>query len=217
MSMDDVVCKWNTPERRAEIVNAPEPFQGFTFASYPRDVPHDFSTYAATTASSNMRRSVILHGTQGSGKTGLGVCALQMFARQRVGSLFQWNVLTAERATPVEKDEQVFPAPCWFERWSAILARNRRADWDEVGWFDALDDVTVLMLDDIGSETGTEFRQSLMLRHLEWAEDKKERMLILTLNTAPPQWEKVLGERVADRLLEQRRFLTVRVPGGSLR
>jgi len=215
--MDNVVCAWNTPDHRAQLTNTPRSFGGFSFASYPRTVPQDFSKYVASTSASNSRRSVVLHGTQGSGKTGLGVCALSTFARQGVGSLFQWNVLTAERTTPVEKDEQVFPSPCWFERWSSILARNRKTDWDEVGWFESLDDVTVLMLDDVGVETGTPYREALLLRHLEWAEDDDRRMLILTLNDPPSKWPKVVGERVADRMIEQRRFLAVHVPGESLR
>jgi DNA replication protein DnaC len=73
------------------------------------------------------------------------------------------------------------------------------------------------MLDDVGAETGTQYRQALLLRHLEWAEDRRGRRLILTLNDPPSKWKDALGERAADRLLEQRRFLSVPVPGRSLR
>lgn len=212
--LDNTEMPWNTPESRVELINAPEPFAGVRLNTYPRGVPPEIQRYVENAADTD--RSIVLHGAQGVGKTGLGVCVLRSLASAGFGSLFQWNVLTTP-GQKYEPDEKLEPSPCWFERWSRLLARNRREHWDEEGWFDQLENVTVLMLDDIGVDTGTQYRQSFLLRHLEWAEDRRGRRLILTLNDPPKAWEKSLGERAADRMLEQRRFLTVHVPGGSLR
>lgn len=215
--LDKDVMPWNTPGARAALVNAPEPFSGLSFATYPRAVPSEFLNYVAFLAeSSRLRKSVVLHGAAGSGKTGLGVCMLRALAEAGVGDAFQWNVLTAPGAA-AEAEEAPTPSPVWFERWSRLLARNRREHWDEEGWFEQLDGVDVLMLDDVGVDTGTPYRQSFLLRHLEWAEDRAGRALVLTLNDPPLRWGAVLGERAADRMLERRRFLSVHVPGGSLR
>jgi len=206
---------WNTPASRAARVNAPEPYAGLGFATYPRPVPAPLLSLAADAPAAPL--SLVLYGAQGTGKTGLGVALLRQFAEAGAGDLFQWNVLTAPDQAAPESGECPFPAPCWFERWSRLLARNRREHWDEEGWFEQLEDVAVLMLDDVGAETGTQYRQALLLRHLEWAEDRRGRRLILTLNDPPSQWEAVVGERAADRMLERRRFLAVSVPGESLR
>lgn len=210
--LDATMMPWNTPAARAALVNVPEPYAGLTFETYPRPVPALIAKYAAY----DTDKGLVLHGAQGTGKTALAICILRQRACSGFGSMFQWNVLTAPQAL-CEEGESPAPAPVWFERWSRLLAQNRRERWDEAGWFEQLEDVSVLMLDDIGVDTGTPYRQSLLLRHLEWAEDRAGRRLFLTLNDPPSEWERLLGERVADRLAEARRFLVVHVPGGSLR
>ena len=212
--LDEIEMRWNTPGARAALINAPLPYAGLTFLTYPRVVPEALLAFVVDTRESG---SLVLYGAQGTGKTALGVAALRRFAAAGVGSQFQWNVLTAPDQAPLERGERPDPSPVWFERWSNLLALNRRQDWDEAGWFEQLGDVTVLMLDDVGAETGTQYRQALLLRHLEWAEDRRGRRLVLTLNDSPSQWKRVLGERAADRMLERRRFLVVPVPGESLR
>jgi DNA replication protein DnaC len=217
-NLNETEMPWNTPDSRAARVNAPEPYAQLGFDTYPRPVPEALMTFASDTLSApESPLSIVLYGAQGAGKTGLGVALLRRFAEAGFGDLFQWNVLTKPDPLPLELGETAEPSPCWFERWSRLLARNRREHWDEEGWFEQLEGVTVLMLDDVGAETGTQYRQALLLRHLEWAEDRRDRRLILTLNDPPSKWKDVLGERAADRLLEQRRFLSVPVPGRSLR
>ncbi len=215
--LDQAVMPWNTAEARAARVNAPAPYARLEIATYPHEVPAALRTFVADARVLSPPRSLILHGKQGAGKTALGIILLQMFAAAGAGSLFQWNVLTAPRRVPDAPGEEAEPSPCWFERWSRILARNRREHWDEEGWFEQLENVTVLLLDDISVETGTQYRKTLLLRHLEWAEDRDDRQLILTLNEGSREWADILGERVADRMQEQRRFLSVLVSGASLR
>ena len=215
--LDRAEMPWNTPEAREALTNVPAPYAALGFQTYLRAVPEALRTFVADTVAEP--RSLVLYGAQGVGKTGLGIAVLRSFASAGFGDLFQWNVLTASGARDAAEngEECDDPSPVWFERWSRLLARNRREHWDEEGWFEQLERVTVLMLDDVGAETGTQYRQSLLLRHLEWAEDRRGRRLILTLNDPPSKWGEALGERVADRMLERRRFLAVHVPGGSFR
>jgi hypothetical protein len=215
--LDNTPMGWNTAAARAALVNAPLPHLGLTFATYPRAVPHDLFRWAEPSPAANMRRGLVLYGAPGSGKTGLGISALFLLAAAGVGSTFWWNMVTApgSRAAVESGEEKPQPSPVWFERWPRLLAQHRRETWDEAGWFEQLDRVTVLMLDDVGVDAGTPYRESFLLRHVEWAEDKADRALVLTLNESPEKWDAVLGQRVADRLVERRRFLTVHIPGGS--
>lgn len=151
---DDIPWKENTPEARAALVNAPEPYSGLTFQTYPGVVPPELLAYVAALTESD--RSLVLWGAQGVGKTALGIAVLRALAFAGDGSVFQWNVLTRPDQLPLGRGERPDPSPVWFERWSNLLALNRRQDWDEVGWFDQLDDVTALMLDDVNTETGTQ-------------------------------------------------------------
>jgi hypothetical protein len=217
--LDNTKMEWNTAAARLALVNAPRPHLGLTFLTYPRKVPHDLVLWAASSPAANMRRGLILCGAPGSGKTGLGLSALFLLAAAGVGNTFQWNMVTAPgvRESVASGEERQAPSPVWFERWPRLLAQHRRESWDEAGWFAQLDRVSVLMLDDVGVDAGTPYRESFLLRHVEWAEDRADRALVLTLNDSPEKWDTVLGQRVADRLLEPRRFLTVYVPGGSAR
>jgi DNA replication protein DnaC len=217
--LDNTPMEWNTAAAREALVNAPLPHFDFTFGTYPREVPPDVLIWAEGAAHDGARRGLVLHGAPGSGKTGLGVCALFRLASAGVGSMFHWNMVTAPgvRETVKSGEEKQRPSPVWFERWPRLLARHRGARWDEDEWFEQLEGVTVLMLDDVGVDAGTPYRESFLLRHVEWAEDRADRALVLTLNDPPEEWDTALGQRVADRLVEPRRFLTVRVPGGSAR
>jgi DNA replication protein DnaC len=223
--LDSVALPHNTPDSRAALVNAPRWADGYTLETFVvaagTTAPSEFAGWlSASVAERSAQRSVVLYGPPGSGKTGLGVCALRALARAAVGSTFQWNMSTSPgvRAAVESGEDQAEPSPCWFERWSRLLALYRRERWDEEGWFEQLERaVTVLMLDDIGVDAGTPFRESFLLRHIEWALDRG-RSLVLTLNAPPPRWSEVLGERAADRLQDSRWFRAVALNfGKSLR
>ncbi len=220
-SLDKVAMPYNTPDERARIVNAPAWTAGLTLVTYPRPIPMDLIEWVtgAGTVSPYGHRGLVLYGPVGTGKTGVGVSALRILARSGVGSTFQWNMVTSPgvRAAVDSGDDRGEPSPCWFESWSRLLSLYRRETWDEQGWFDKLKDcVDVLMLDDIGVDVGTPYRESFLLRHVEWSYSAG-RSLILTLNSPPADWSKAIGERAADRLQDKRWFLRVPFSGKSLR
>jgi len=228
-NLDNWAVKWNTPAARCAVINTPTSMDAFSFGSYIRDVGAvpdalvawlDANRQAAV--QSARRRSLILYGKPGTGKTGLGVCALRELAAACVGKMFTWNMATSPgvRASVASGEDPQRPSPVWFERWSRLLLHHRSAKWDELGWFEQIEDrVTVLMLDDITVDTGTQFRESLLLNHFEWAEDRDDRALILTMNESPDELikRKVFTERITDRICEARRFDLVEVSGGSRR
>lgn len=219
-NLDTMIRRCNTPEAREALINAPAAMIDMTLATYAemRPIPEALTTWLQEFETNP--KSMVLFGKPGLGKTGLGVGALKELARRGVGSRFEWNLDT----DPVGLEkirlglEEQDPSPVWFERWQRLLARERRQKLDEDDWFDKLDEcVTVLMIDDIGMEQGTTFREGFLMRHLEWAEDKRGRALILTFNTDPSRWTDTLGERITDRITERRRFTQVKVEGTTLR
>lgn len=248
MDLDCDTVPHNTPESRTALVNAPAWTDRLSFSTFPHPVPPGLLDWVearrdrargvregrlgATRAPSAIRAqgpraerdprgaSVVLWGTVGSGKTGLGSCALASLAALGAGSTFYWNMATGAgvAAAIAAGDLKRRPSPCWFESWSRLLSLYRRERFDEEGWFDQLEErVSVLMLDDVGVDTGTPFRESFLLRHVEWAADRAGRSLILTINAPPSEWLGALGARVADRLVDPARFSVVEVAGPSLR
>lgn len=234
MDLDRDDAPYNTAETRGAAVNAPAWTWSLTLRGFPGGPPARIAAWLQgalvcldqmTSRGSSPPRSpgglsLALWGAVGSGKTGLGVCSLCALAEASAGSRFYWNMATGPglRAAVAAGDAPRRPAPCWFESWPRLLALQRRVRWDEEEWFDQLEErVAVLMLDDVGVVAGTPFREALLLRHLEWAAEVDGRVLILTLNDPPASWPRVLGERVADRLVDPVRFVVVEVPGPSLR
>lgn len=221
MNLDRDELRTNGPDERVARINAPPWTDSFTLDGYPRDVPASYREWRLQIEDPAARRGgLILHGDPGLGKTVLGVCALRSLAAQGYGSTFQWNMVTApgvrRGVESGEEDEEL--APCWFEHFSTLLALHRRERWDEQGWFERLDEhVSALMLDDIGVDAGTPYRESFLLRHIEWMFRSRSRALILTLNAPPTAWSTLLGQRIADRLLDSRWFVRVALVGESLR
>jgi DNA replication protein DnaC len=223
--LDNWAVNWNTPTARREVINAPTSMDGMSFDSYralDRVVPDALIEWLRANLGAKARKSVVLYGEPGVGKTSLGVCALREFASACVGKMFAWNMATAPgvRAAIASGEDKQKPSPVWFERWSRLLAQHRREHWDEAGWFELLDDrVTILMLDDITVETSTQYRESFLLRHIEWAEDRADRALVVTMNESPAELieKNLLPSRVLDRITEERRFVPVRVGGETLR
>lgn len=219
-ALDDLNMKWNTPDARMALINAPEQMAEYSLESFSklRQIPTEVTTWLDF--EKNPTSSLILSGIMGRGKTGLGIGILRELARRGVGDRFEWNLSTGplllKKIAAGEVEQE--PSPVWFVRWQRLLAQERRQKLEEAGWFDLLDEnVTVLMIDDIGVETGTSFREGLLLQHLEWVEDKKGRTLILTVNINPSEWQRLLGVRITDRLMESRRFTIVKVDGDNLR
>ena len=234
MDLDRDEVEYNTPEARSALINAPAWTAGLGLGTYPEGVPRALAEWlkrrgcaAQVTPSGGSdapalveHTSLALYGHVGAGKTGLGVCALRALAAAGVGSRFVWNMVTGPglRAAVDSGEVQGLPSPCWFESWPRLLALHRRERWDEEGWFSLLEErVAALMLDDVGIDAGTPFRESFLLRHIEWASDVAGRCLVLTVNDQPGDWRRVFGERVVDRLADQRRFALVAVstPGRS--
>lgn len=218
--LDSLDMKWNTPAARMTLINAPEQMEEYSLESFSklRPIPDEITQWLQDFEKN--RTSLILSGNIGRGKTGLGIGLLRELARRGAGDRFEWNLSTGplllKKIAAGEVEQE--PSPIWFIRWQRLLAQERRQKLDENGWFDTLDEnVTVLMIDDIGVETGTEFREGLLLQHLEWVEDKKGRTLILTVNINPTEWPRRLGVRIADRLIETRRFTLVKMDGENLR
>lgn len=224
MSFDTDRMPSNTPERREAVLNIPDSMKDLTLATYAdraqRPVPAGVMEWIDEVGTA-AQRSLVLYGEPGRGKTGLGIGALRRLARGNVGKTFRWNMNTNPlllAKIEVGTFEQTHLSPCWFERWPRLLALQGRRNWDEASWFEKLEeDVACLMLDDISVDTGTAFRESFLIRHLEWSEDRLGRMLILTVNEYPAEWGRLYGARTADRLLEERRFKLVEVSGTSLR
>jgi hypothetical protein len=224
MNLDRDFLPHCTIAARAALVNAPEWSDGLTFAGFPGDVPAPLLGWVAGTAGvageRKDPRGVVLYGPAGTGKTGLAVCVLRDLAAVGFGDTLLWNLATAPgvRAAVLSGDDPEEPSPCWFERFSRLLALRRREQWDEAGWFEQLEQrVSALVLDDVGVDAGTPYRESFLLQHVEWAQDRRGRALVITLNPPPAKWEEVLGERIADRLLDPRWFLKVQLGGASLR
>lgn len=204
--LDTVSMPHNVPEVRETLVNAPAWAGGMTLGTYPHPLPDGYLDLVSA-----LPRSFALYGPVGRGKTVLAVCALRAHARRGAGSTFYWNMVTGVgNRTAVERgDRAPRLAPCWFESWSRLLSLHRREKWDEEGWFEQLEErVSVLVLDDVGVDAGTPYRESFLLRHVEWA-SAPGRALILTVNDPPSAWDTVLGERIEARL--RNRFLLVRV------
>lgn len=223
MNLDVDALVHNTADRREcpRVLNIPEAMDTLTLASYAkrRPIPQGVLDWLAD--ESPERKSLVLCGEPGRGKTGLGIGVLREMARRNIGRTFRWNMATSptlQAKIDAGTFKQTHLAPCWFERWPRLLALQKRTKWDEESWFENLEeDTALLMLDDIGVDVGTPFRESFLLRHLEWAEDKRGRALILTFNTEPMAWKTSFGERTFDRLTESRRFAIVKVTGERLR
>lgn len=215
MNLDKDRMEWNTPEARAARTNAPAWCDGLLFGTYPRLGPE---LKAVAEWASRAETNLVLYGKAGLGKTGLGVCALRRLAARGFGSAFQWNIVTSPEvvAAVLSGEDERLLAPCWFERFSRLLTMNRRPEWDAADWFQQLEEsVACLMLDDVGTDTGTQFRESFLLQHLDWALDF-DRRVVVTMNLPLERWAAVLGEPTADRLLSSD-FTKVEFSGESLR
>lgn len=221
--LDTTNMPWNTPTARANLINVPESMGPLTLKSFAarQSIPAGVRVWLSEFDKPVIeRRSLVLYGKPGRGKTGLGIAILRYLASLGIGDRFEWNLSTGpellKKVAAGEVEQE--PSPVWFMRWQRLLAQERRQKLDTDGWFDKLDEfVTVLMLDDVGVEAGTKFREGLLLQHMEWAEDKRGRSLILTLNNPLALWPATFGERIADRLTEERRFMMVEVTGDNLR
>ena len=213
MNLDLDTLAHNTAEARAALVNAPGWTKHLTTKTFPRRLPDARGFGVAVFG-------LALFGSVGAGKTGFGACILRDLAAAGFGSWFYWNLVTGVGVAEAVEAGILprLPSPCWYESWPRLLAARRREKWDEEGWFEQLEErVSALMLDDVGVDAGTPFRESILLRHVEWAAERSGRILILTLNDRPPEWTRVLGDRVADRLLDATRFAVVELAGASLR
>lgn len=160
---------------------------------------------------------LILWGPKGTGKTMLAVSALLSLAAQgyRMYNFAWegWNTVTSGFRTQGDY------CPAYFYDATDLMDRLtpfEKLGEDEASWFDHLrDDVSALVLDEIGIKSMTPHREEILKRHVEWS--ARGRVLILTTNVPRAQWTTYFDERIADRFREGRRFHVVHVGGASLR
>jgi len=214
------VFRWNTPESRFALLGVPEWGKDYSFASFPGTVPPEVLAWAAE----REPRGLILYGAGSRGKTGLGISILRSLVTPTPlpgERLEQWNMMTIP-LLPGASMEGITPdyigAPCHFVQWDRVLEKYRRERFDQTAWFDGLNtDIDVLMIDDVSAEKVSAYKESFLLRHIEWPFEKKGRALILTMNTHPSKWPDVFGDRTTARLLNPKWFLAYEVKGTGLR
>lgn len=198
-------CERATRERLTEVGILPV-MQTWTLESYRDVVVKDdrtlnrYALYAGTWISSAItaRTDVVMFGTNGTGKTGLGVSMLRGAFEQGHSVLF----VTARDLLARMRDTMRDDGPGERE----IEARYLQPD--------------VLMIDELGGTNQTQYARDVLTAILD-ARQKSNKATILTLNvTKPPdlledldpsqtiegQLAEILGPRLADRLSESAQF-----------
>nr|DAL15753.1 MAG TPA_asm: Replicative helicase [Caudoviricetes sp.] len=168
-------------------IAVPVRFQGKTIDGYvaetagQKEVKQFFQDYVAS-MDENIRRgcSIILLGNPGTGKTHLA-CALVMAAKRAGKTALFTSVAKTVRSIR--------------ETWNAAAVKTERQV------IDAYTGVDLLVLDEVGVQSGSENEQNLLFAVLnERYECMRPTVLISNLNKEGV--EKIIGDRAMDRLRE---------------
>jgi DNA replication protein DnaC len=157
----------------------PERFADVSFATYPSENDNGWRAVQAWAAGGD-RRSLVLWGPHGRGKTGLAVSAL----RDRI-----------ERAAT---DALFITTPKLLDRIRATYSGGEGAG-AEADVLHAVETVPLLVLDDLGAERVTEWQREKLFTILNARHDALL-PTIYTTNLNPKTLGTHLGERTVDRL-----------------
>lgn len=226
----EYVAAWNTPEARWAEAGAPRylaqvTVDNITATDKQRAWLHREWIENATP----QRPGLVLWGAVGRGKTGLALAILRARAEACDGDLAIWNLITTPRVRELRASGEYYirPAPCWFTEWSAFRRACESARIGRLPWTDDEDRpmtvhtlvrdldlrTSLLVLDDLDLGVISSWSEELLLPLL--ARPSRGERLILTMNSAPT--EKRLGERIADRVLDNRVYTVLRIDGPSRR
>lgn len=166
-------------------------------------------------------KGLVLYGEPGTGKTGLMCSILRAMAEAGVGDAGIWNLLAGTRYQLMVQNLQapVVEAPVWFETWASLKRRLRTQfnskteeyykSEDEI-FLDLANQVEVLGLDDVDTDTYSDWKGEVFLRLVERPQ-RLRKTIIMTTNLSPDQWQAALGDRVGDRMLDTRFFRFVKM------
>lgn len=221
-NLDTTDMKCNTPVRRTEIINVPEWMSDLSLSTFPRPVQGNVNQWLTSAGQREVPPGLLLYGKVGTGKTGLGCSILKQLATTGFGDRFHWNLLTGANVPESYKvgrlNDADLIAPCWFMTWSGFL-RKCFARRIEQEWWENFDEkVSALMIDDVMDTTAvlSPVEERSLREQMEWLYEprgysRQPRVLILTCNAQPGLWDGAVGMRIADRLRDTKRFLSVEV------
>lgn len=169
---------------------------------------------------------LLLYGRAGLGKTGLAVSALREIIGAGFGEQGRWDYVTLSKvvqAVEVHGDRQPL-APVWFDWWPGLVRRfgeAARGNGEEAESYGQLQQeferhVRIAALDDFDIASATPFREELMVWFLDEFTDYGRNLIVTINKRSPEELMEFIGERATDRLFSKR-FLQVRMDGGSLR
>lgn len=222
----EYVAAWNTPEARWGESGVPRHLSNVTVENMTANEKQRAWLLREWIESATPQRpGLVLWGAVGRGKTGLASAILRTRAEAGDGDLAIWNLITAPRvrALRASGEHYVRPAPCWFTEWSAFRRACEAARIGRLPWVDDEDRqmtvhtlardldlrTSLLVLDDLDLGVISPWSEDLLLPLL--ARPSRGERLIITMNSTPT--EKRLGERVADRVLDNRVYAVLRIDG----
>jgi DNA replication protein DnaC len=172
------------------------------------------------------QRGLVLQGPVGTGKTWLMCAMLREAAECGVGEQGYWSLVThpnfvknvVARQTPVQE------APVWFERWAGLKTRliarpdpkfpDAHKSAEEI-FADLEEHCELLGLDDLDTDRYSAWKEEMILPLVE--RPMNDKRVIFTTNARWREWTQYFGERVADRLLDNRYYAVLEFTGTSRR
>ena len=157
---------------------------------------------------------LLLHGSPGTGKTGLVVGILREIVGSGLGDPGRWDYCNTERVLQRAERNGEFPpfAPVWYEWWPSLLRRFAESvkeddpDGESRFSFSQLQremarHVRVLALDDFDIPSATPFREEVMVWVLDEFLGGGKRLIVTTNRAEPEELLASIGERATSRLL----------------